>query len=346
MCMYSYMYSLRLLIHVHPCTHTHTHTHTQSSLSTRIKRLSWTQLSSKVNDLNQSYSFVKMHGPKMKGFAEMAISKAHISPSHLSVSSLVANGNTSRQSGSHVSVNGNGYSRQQSSSSTFALNNGRSSAPTTPLRFNLQVAPTSVPDITVVMDDKSSSTSHSPSPVHIDSLSRCSNIDAVSSQLEPDEAYATASPSHSVSEVEGEYIQRRSRPGSAIFGRQTSRDSFPSVSSLFVGSHHERSRSFSGRVSKDTISTSSSVSNFSSTSAKSKTWMCVFIELCLYCHSFFFYLCLCLFLSVSLSLALSVSVSLSLPPFLPPSLSLQDFLKKGLSECLEGNTCYFLIVCR
>ena len=49
-----------------------------TELSCRFKRLSLTRLSSngKRNDLSHAYSFVKMHGPKMKGFAEMAVAKS------------------------------------------------------------------------------------------------------------------------------------------------------------------------------------------------------------------------------------------------------------------------------
>ena len=51
---------------------------TQNSLSCRLKRLSLTRHSSngKRNDLSHAYSFVKMHRPKMKGFAEMAVAKS------------------------------------------------------------------------------------------------------------------------------------------------------------------------------------------------------------------------------------------------------------------------------
>ncbi|CAI7997211.1 hypothetical protein GBAR_LOCUS2097 [Geodia barretti] len=49
----------------------------QNSLSRRLKRLSLTRNSSngRKTDLRQAYSFVKMQGPKMKGFAEMAVAR-------------------------------------------------------------------------------------------------------------------------------------------------------------------------------------------------------------------------------------------------------------------------------
>ena len=65
----------------HTHTHSHTHTNTQVTLSAKLKRLSLKPRNSRIYSFSQSYRFIQMRGPKLKGFAEMAVLKHHLTKS-------------------------------------------------------------------------------------------------------------------------------------------------------------------------------------------------------------------------------------------------------------------------
>ena len=242
-------------MHIQTQTHTLSHTyvptvatgaigylifHTQNSLSRRIKRLSLTRHSSngRKTDLNHAYSFVKMHGPKMKGFAEMAVAKA---TGHELVPP-------------HPAPTPSSYSKPTISPRlVVAAKNGGS-----------HLAP--IPTI-IVGDDKSTS----PSPVHVHGHSSSppiafherSHSSPVGSPGSDEAYYSTASPSY-CSVMEAEDFRQGSRPGSAVLTRHSSRDSFLSNDSM-LDSRHERSQSFTGPVrDSDSISVASATSSASS----------------------------------------------------------------------------------
>ena len=239
----------------------------QNSLKRRIKRLSLTRNSSnsKVNDLSSTYSFVKMHGPKLKGFAEMAVAKSYRN------TTLVPPG-THETTVVPPSTSHTAPLRLPESNGTPRL--------VVAAKNGAQLSPRPVvPEILVVRDHDSeyyapspihvrSSSSPAPMPVHVRSYS--SPVDTASAmgyRLEPDEAYSTASPSRS-SIVEAENFRRMSRPGSGVITRHDSRDSFLSNDSA-LDDRHERSQSFSGPMrNDDTVSVASSSSRASTASTR------------------------------------------------------------------------------
>jgi hypothetical protein len=215
----------------------------QNSLSRRLKRLSLTRNSSngRKTDLRQAYSFVKMQGPKMKGFAEMAV--ARVSHHELVPPQPAQAPPTLQPSYTKPTI---------SPRLVVATKNGGSPA-----------AQNAIP--TIIVPEDSTSMSPSPTSVHIrghsspsqmtfHERSYSSPVDAVGS----DEAYySTASPSRSSIVMEAEDFRQSSRPGSGFFTRQSSRDSFLSNDSA-LDPRHERSQSFTGPVREsDSISVAS-----------------------------------------------------------------------------------------
>lgn len=142
-----------------------------------------------------------------------------------------------------------------------------------------QVAPKPLPG-TLLVEDKSKAYMPTPihvrtylSPAHIPSHVRSysSPVDTVSSagsRGDLDEAYySTASPSY-LSVMEAEDFRRRSRPVSGNMTRQDSRDSFLSNDSM-LDECHEHSQSFSGAMSdNDAVSVASTSSGTSTVSAR------------------------------------------------------------------------------
>jgi hypothetical protein len=231
----------------------------QNSLSRRIKRLSLTRHSSngKKADLNHSYSFIKMHGPKMKGFAEMAVAKVshELVPPQPVVPAAAATVPPS-------------VKPTISPRLVVAAQNGS------------HLAPSPIPTIVVAEDKSSFSPSRtpvhirvhsSPAPMPFHERSYSSPVETVGSPGS-DEAYcSTASPSHSSVVMEAEDFQSQSRPGSGALVRHSSRDSFLSNDST-LDVRHERSQSFTGPMREnDTISVASSVSTASTASTKARS---------------------------------------------------------------------------
>ena len=218
----------------------------QNSLSRRLKRLSLTRNSSngRKMDLRQAYSFVKMQGPKMKGFAEMAV--ARVSHHELVPPQPAQAPPTLQPSYTKPTI---------SPRLVVATKNGGSPA-----------AQNAIP--TIIVPEDSTSMSPSPTSVHIrghsspsqmtfHERSYSSPVDAVSSPGSDEAYYSTASPSRSSVVMEAEDFRQSSRPGSGFFTRQSSRDSFLSNDSA-LDPRHERSQSFTGPVREsDSISVAS-----------------------------------------------------------------------------------------
>ena len=218
---------------------------TQNSLSRRLKRLSLTRHSSngKRNDSSHAYSFVKMHGPKMKGFAEMAVAKS----SHELLPPQPAPRATEPPTISPRLVVSAKHSSQVAQipvpTVRIAEEKSSRSATTTPIHIRASSSP-------------------APMPYHERSYS--SPIETASSAGSRGDS--SSSPSRS-SVMEGEDFRRRSRPGSTVLTRQGSQDSFSS-NELVLNGRHEHSQSFSEPVrDNDTISVASSTSTASTASA-------------------------------------------------------------------------------
>ena len=186
-----------------------------------------------------------MHGPKMKGFAEMAVAKA----SRELVPPIPAPTPVQQQPPPPII----------SPRLVLATTNGSKSS---------QLA---VPQIIVPLETTPGSTSlhvrahSSPAPMPYHERSYSSPVHTAGS---PDEAYySTASPSYS-SVMEAEDFRQPSRPASGVLTRDTSRDSFLS-NDLALDVRHERSQSYSGVLrDNDTISVTSSNSATSNASSK------------------------------------------------------------------------------
>ena len=228
----------------------------QNSLSRKLKKLSLTRHSSngRKTDLRQAYSFVKMHGPKMKGFAEMAVARVshhELVPPHPAPPPVAG-----------LSLTQPSYPKPTISPRLVVATTKNGSA------YN-----PSIPTI-VVPEDTASSKSHSPPlPVHIrghsspapmtfHERSYSSPVETVGSPGSDEAYYSTASPSYS-SVMEAEDFRLSSQPGSRL-SRHSSRDSFLSNDSA-MDPRHERSQSFTGPVREsDSISVASATTTDSS----------------------------------------------------------------------------------
>ena len=237
-----YMYT------IYPCC-----TFLQNSLSRRIKNLSLTRHSSngKKTGLNHTYCFVKMHGPKMKGFAEMAIAKSRYELAPTQPTPMA---------------------REQPSKPFIAPRLVVAG------KHGSQVVPKHTIPTIITPRDNASSKSATPTPVHVRAYSSpspipyhersfSSPVDAASSPGSDEAYYSPVSPSHS-SVMEGEDFRERSRPASGVLIRHNSRESFLSNDSM-LNDRHERSQSFTGPMrDSDAVSVESSSSATSTASSK------------------------------------------------------------------------------